>query len=99
MSDPTLVKTSVKISYTASDKYRHSFEARGGKGVPNRVTGVEVHPHKAYLSAVEELARLSELFGFGAEAKTKFEKGQQAVKDWRELNAGLKAATEQGGQQ
>jgi len=93
MPEPTLVKTSVTISYTASDKYRQSFEARGGKGAHNRVTGVEVHPHKAYLAAVEELARLTELFGFGAEAKAKFEKGQQAVKDWRDLN------TKQGSQQ
>jgi hypothetical protein len=83
MTDPTLKKTSIKFGYTASDGYRMSFDAKGGAGTQHRVTGAEVPPEKALLEAMAELSRILALFGFGAEARAKFDAAQQAVADWR----------------
>jgi hypothetical protein len=91
MTDPTLKKTSIKFGYTASDGYRMSFEAKGGAGTQHRVTGAEVPPEKALLEAMEELSRILALFGFGAEARAKFDAAQQAVADWRAHLAGVGA--------
>jgi hypothetical protein len=58
MDDPKLKRTSVTVKYSADDGY--SSDA-GFKGTPER-------PELGLLAALEELARLTALFGFDAEA-------------------------------
>jgi hypothetical protein len=82
MSYPTLVKTKVVFSYTASDGYRMEFGAKAGKGSKD-VHGNEVAPELAYLDALEELARLTALFGFEDQAKERFDAAQARVAAWK----------------
>jgi hypothetical protein len=83
MADPKLKRTSVVLKYTASDGYRMEFGAKAGTGSKHRVTGEEVPPEHALLDAMEELSRVLALFGFGEQAKAKFDAAQKAVADWR----------------
>jgi hypothetical protein len=84
MADPTLKRTSVQINYTSSDGYRMAFGTKAGSGSKHRVTGVEVPPEEALLAALEELARLTALFGFEDEATRRFQCARAAVFEWRE---------------
>jgi len=78
MADPTLKRASVKIKYAASDGYlsevTYSSHAIGRTDVP---------PKDALIEAIDELARLSELFGFGAEASLAVASAQMRVREWR----------------
>lgn len=91
MSDPTLKRTSVQIKYTGSDGYRSEFTAKGGAGTAHRVTGEEVPPQRALLAAIEELSRLTSLFGFEREARAAFDGSAAAVQDWRNKRAAIRA--------
>lgn len=93
MADPTLARTRVTIAYTSSDKYRAGFTAKAGKGSQHRVTGEEVPPERALLAALEELARLTALFGFQDEALECFNGARQRVAEWRASRATQPAAT------
>jgi cob(I)alamin adenosyltransferase len=84
MSDPTLKKTSVKISYASSDGHRMTFTANGGKGTTHQRTGEEVPPQSAFIEAVAQLARLTALFGYQDEALAAFTKAQKDIADWKE---------------
>lgn len=84
MTDPTLKRTNVQIKYTGSDGYRSEFCAKGGTGSLHRKTGGEVPPQKALLSGLEELARLTALFGFEADARAAFEGAVARVREWRD---------------
>lgn len=73
MDDPKLNRTSVTVKYTADDGY--SSDA-GFKGTPER-------PELGLLGALEELARLTALFGFEAEALEAFNGARERVAEWR----------------
>ena len=73
MQDPKLTRTNVVVKYGADDGY--SSEA-GFKGTKER-------PELGLLAALEELARLTALFGFEAEALEAFNGARQRVADWR----------------
>lgn len=83
MSDPTLKKTSVQIGYTSSDKYRMVWTAKAGTGSKNAKTGEEVPPQHALIAGLEELARLTALFGFENEAFEAFNGARDRVAEWR----------------
>jgi hypothetical protein len=80
MADPTLKRSSVTINYAASDGYRSTvnYSNRGRMGR-------EPPPQLPLLEAVDELARLCELFGFGAEASARVDEARARVKAWRAL--------------
>lgn len=90
MADPKLARTSVVIKYTGDDGYRYEMTAKAGKGSVNHRTGGEVPPQKALLDALQELARITALFGFEKEAQQVFEDARIAVFEWlgRRPNAG-----------
>ena len=79
MADPTLRRASVVIKYTSSDGYRSEvrYSNHGALGNPT------IPPENVLLEAIDELARLSELFGFGAEASTAVATAQMRVREWR----------------
>lgn len=83
MSDPTLKRTKVVISYTGSDGYRSEMTLKGGTGSHHLVTGAEVPPQAALLAAVDELARITALFGFADEAMAEFTAAHLRVAQWR----------------
>jgi hypothetical protein len=82
MSNPTLVKTKIIFGYTASDGYRMEYGAKAGKGSKN-IRGEEVPAEAAFLDALEELARLTALFGFENQAKERFESARARVAEWK----------------
>lgn len=86
-ADPKLKRTLVRIDYTSDDGYRADFTAKAGTGSKHRVTGEEVPPEKALLGAVEELARLTALFGFEDQALERFNDARQRVFEWRAARA------------
>jgi hypothetical protein len=86
-ADPTLKRTLVRIDYTSSDGYRADAQFKGGTGSKHRVTGEEILPEKALLGALEELARLTALFGFEDQAMEKFNGARQRVFEWRATRA------------
>ena len=89
MADPKLAKTRCLISYSGDDGYHSSVEyaSRG-----------ETPPKDVFLEALQELARLTALFGFEDEAQQRFDEARKAVFDWREERsaAALSAAKERG---
>lgn len=85
MSDPKLKRTSVQIKYTASDGFRSEFGGKAGTGTKHRVTGEEVPPQRALIAGIEELARLTALFGFEVEARDAVEGAFKRVAEWRAL--------------
>lgn len=74
MSDPKLLHSSVKIDYRADDGY--STQWRIGRSQA-------AEAHIALLEGLEELARLTALFGFEAEALERFNAARKRVADWR----------------
>lgn len=83
-TDPKLTRTSVQIKYSSSDGFRFEYGAKAGTGTKHRVTGEEVPSQHALLEALGELARLTALFGFEAEALKEFNGARQRVAEWRE---------------
>ena len=63
MSDPKIAECSVAVRYRADDGYNSSVEFR----VDYRRTK-EIPPERPFINAIEELARLTALFGFEEEA-------------------------------
>lgn len=78
MADPVLKRASVTIRYTASDGYRSE--------VTYSNTGrMEINPpaEAPLLEALEELARLTSLFGFDHRARVVFDAARERVASWR----------------
>lgn len=73
--DPKLTGSEVTINYTSDDGYgsEHHSTSRPGDG----------RPHLPLLAALEELARVTALFGFEAEALERFNAARKRVADWR----------------
>lgn len=83
MADPKLKRTSVQIKYTSSDGYRAEFGSKAGTGTKHQVTGKEIPPQHALISAFEELARITALFGFEAEARAAADGAFARVAEWK----------------
>lgn len=83
MEDPKLKRTSVQIKYTSTDGFLAEFSAKAGTGTKHRVTGEEVPPQHALIAGSEELARLTALFGFEAEARQAADGAFKRVEEWR----------------
>lgn len=73
MSNPTLKKTRVLVSYTGSDNYRS--ETSWSSTRPGAT------PEGVYLDAFEELSRLLHLFGHGEEAMRRATESGQRVNE------------------
>ncbi len=73
---PTLVSTSVTVRYRADDGY--SAETMFKSNKPASMT-----PEAVLIDALEELARLTALFGLEDKALEAFDKARQRVFDWR----------------
>jgi hypothetical protein len=74
MSDPTLKRTSVTIKYTASDGYSQDVGYSSARASS---------PEAVLIEALEELARLTALFGFEDRALAAFNAARQRVFEWR----------------
>jgi hypothetical protein len=83
VKEPTLKRTRVLIAYTSSEGYRAEWNAKAGAGSKNLSTGEEVPPKHALLEGLEELARLTALFGFEDEALEQFNAARRRVFEWR----------------
>lgn len=83
MSDPKLRRTTVVIGYAANDGYRSELKMKGGIGTKHAVTGEPVPPEHALIEGLEELARLTALFGFEADALEAFNGARQRVAEWK----------------
>lgn len=86
MSDPKLERTSVQINYRCDDGYKAEAGYKSGKGV-RAFEGDPTRPEAALLAGVEELARLTALFGFEAEARKVFDEAAARVAGWRARRA------------
>jgi hypothetical protein len=76
--DPKLKRTSVTIKYTASDGYRSEVNySNTGR------MGTQPPPELPLIEALEELARLTALFGFEDRALEAFNGARQRVAEWR----------------
>ena len=73
MNDPKLKRTSVVVKYGADDGYSSD----------TKFTGTKERPEIGLLAALEELARLTALFGFEEEALEAFNGARQRVTEWR----------------
>ena len=78
-----LKRISVQIKYSSSDGYRAEFGTKGGEGSVHLTTGEPVPPQYALIAALEELARLTALFGFEAEARKAADNAFARVAEWR----------------
>lgn len=83
MADPKLTQAAITIKYAADDGYRAEFGGKSGKGSKHLRTGEEVPPQNALIAGIEELARLTALFGFEAEALEAFNGARQRVAEWK----------------
>ena len=81
MADPKLKTSSITLRYSADDGYRTetTYTVNGHNG--------KVPPELPMLEAFEELARLTALFGFGEEAKKRFDGAVERVAEWRKTKA------------
>lgn len=86
MADPKLVRTSVQISYAATDGYRSQCGYVGDKG-----NG----PNAGLLGGLDEIARLLALFGHEDDARLAFENAINRATEWRA--ARIQAPAEAGG--
>lgn len=77
MSDPKIAACSVAVRYRA-DGYNSSVEFH----VDYRRTK-EIPPERPFIDAIEELARLTALFGFDEEALKAFNDARERVFEWR----------------
>lgn len=79
MADPMLTKTSVTVRYTSNDGYSSDQTFKIYPIDHNRLP-----PEQPLIDAVEELARLTALFGFEDKALAAFNEARKRVFDWRE---------------
>lgn len=91
MDDPKLVRSRVVISYRADDDFRSEEAYASGKGVP-LFGGVASEPQAALLQGLQELARLTALFGFEDEALKAFNEARARVADWKAKRPKARAA-------
>ncbi len=75
MEDPKLKLSRVFISYSASDGYRKESTYSSSQMNVEK----ELKPVQPLLSAIEELARLTALFGYGDEALQAFNDARERV--------------------
>lgn len=75
MADPKITFASVEINYRADDGYRSGTKMKSLKDVGK--------PTDVLLEALEELARLTSLFGLEIEAAQRFHDARVRVADWR----------------
>lgn len=73
--DPKLVRSSVTIEYHADDGYTYEYRT---SSQPNHEPA-----HAPLLEALEDLARLTALFGYEDEALERFNAARKRVADWR----------------
>lgn len=78
MSDPTLKSASVTIRYTSSDGYSMETCLKGG---PSNPLSTAEH---CLLDTLEELARLTALFGLQEKASERVEGSFKRVAEWRD---------------
>lgn len=83
MSDPKLRRTTVVVRYAANDGFCSELKMKGGIGTKQALTGKPVPPEQALIEGLEELARLTALFGFEAEALEAFNGARQRVAEWK----------------
>ncbi len=76
MTDPTIKRCAVLFTYTGSDGYRAETRWSSRMCPANQ-------PQVALLDAIEELARITALFGFAEEAKKRVADAQARVAEWR----------------
>ncbi len=75
MNDPKIVHCAVTISYRSDDGYSYKAKMATIKGLPN--------PALPLIEALEELSRLTALFGFEDEALQAFNAARERVAKWR----------------
>jgi hypothetical protein len=73
MSDPQLTRSRVTVRYHSDDGHSYLQEF-----MPQKTC-----PEGALLQGLEELARLTALFGFEDEARDRFNAARQRVADWK----------------
>lgn len=73
--EPKIVRSSVHIKYRADDGYAAEHQTAS--------TVHQTDPHTPLLAALEELARLTALFGFENEALERFNAARKRVADWK----------------
>lgn len=73
MSYPQLTRSSVVVRYSSDEGYNCSKE----------FTTPKSYPEGALLEALEELARITSMFGFEDEALERFNAARQRVADWK----------------
>ena len=78
MSDPKIAECSAAVRYKADDGYYSVVEFQ----VDHRRTK-EIPPERPFINAIEELARLTALFGFEEEALKVFNEARERVFEWR----------------
>lgn len=85
MADPKLTSAQVRLIYRADDGYRNEtgWSSFNGAGTPQSVL----------LEALEELARITALFGLEVEAAQRFHDARVRVADWRREQAAANACT------
>lgn len=76
MSDPTLTKARVDISYSSSDGYQMQAIFSGSDSA--LLTSDET-----ILGAIDELARIASLFGLEAEVNQRTDAACKRVAEWR----------------
>jgi len=76
MNIPKLKRTSVVIKYGSDDGYSSDTKFAGTKEMP------EI----GMLAALEELARLTALFGFEEQALDAFNGARSRVAEWKQVN-------------
>lgn len=83
MADPKFKSTSVFITYKSSDGVRVEQKASTDTTSRHLRTGDLLGAQHALLEGLEELARLTALFGFEAEALERFNAARQRVVEWK----------------
>lgn len=77
MPDPTISRSSVVIKYGSSDGFSSTQSIKNNKDTP----------HKALMTALDEISRLTALFGFEVEAETVFYAARSRVAEWKKSHA------------
>ena len=83
MSTSKLKRTKISISFGTTSGSGLKYDAKGGTGTKNLITGEEVPPHQALIDAMGLLARISVLFGFEDAALEKFTSQRDEVLERR----------------
>jgi hypothetical protein len=77
MADPKLKQTEVVIRYKSDDGYRCKVVFIGNE-----------KPEIGFLQALDELSRLTSLFGFDDEALAAFNSARERVSEWKSRRIG-----------